>query len=171
MQTQIHCVAKTCSEFVTRMEEVETRISRLENDVGSQKLTRDTMEKQLEDTQWKLTDLEDRLRRNNLRVLGIPEGVEGSDPQRRELLKEFGLVLLACTQQKVLTRGVAILARAGCFQDGRSRISIVDLEDQLKQTEGEGTGTLKTDVHGSQLLFNIVTCSITFFVAANEKVV
>ncbi|KAJ1144384.1 hypothetical protein NDU88_010683 [Pleurodeles waltl] len=63
------------------MEEVETRISQLEDDVGSQKLTRDTMEKQLEDTQWKLTDLEDRLRRNNLRVLGIPEGVEGSDPR------------------------------------------------------------------------------------------
>ncbi|KAJ1208730.1 hypothetical protein NDU88_004113 [Pleurodeles waltl] len=81
MQTQIHRVAKTCSEFATRMEKVETRISRLEDDVGSQKLTRDTMEKQLEDTQWKFTDLEDRLRRNSLRVLGIPEGVEGSDPR------------------------------------------------------------------------------------------
>ncbi|KAJ1180294.1 hypothetical protein NDU88_005516 [Pleurodeles waltl] len=77
MQTQIRCVAKTCSAFATRMEEVETRISRLEDDVGSQKLTRDTMEKQLEDTQWKLTDLEDRLRRNNLRVLGIQKGLRG----------------------------------------------------------------------------------------------
>ncbi|KAJ1133125.1 hypothetical protein NDU88_011422 [Pleurodeles waltl] len=61
------------------MEEVETRISRLEDDAGSQQVTREAIEKQLEDTQWKLTDLEDRLRRNNLRVLGIPEGVEGSD--------------------------------------------------------------------------------------------
>ncbi|KAJ1120817.1 hypothetical protein NDU88_008966 [Pleurodeles waltl] len=81
MQTQIRRVAKTCSGFVTRMEEAETRISRLEDDVGSQNLTRDTMEKQLEDTQSKLTDSEDRLRRNNLRVLGIPEGVEGPDPR------------------------------------------------------------------------------------------
>ncbi|KAJ1154934.1 hypothetical protein NDU88_007673 [Pleurodeles waltl] len=63
------------------MEEAETRISRLEDDVGSQRMTQETMEKQFEDTQWKLTDLEDRLRRNNLRVLGLPEGVEGSDPQ------------------------------------------------------------------------------------------
>ncbi|KAJ1170775.1 hypothetical protein NDU88_002647 [Pleurodeles waltl] len=39
MQTQIRCVAKTCLEFATRMEEAETRISRLEDDVGSQKLT------------------------------------------------------------------------------------------------------------------------------------
>ncbi|KAJ1154736.1 hypothetical protein NDU88_007479 [Pleurodeles waltl] len=81
MQTQIRQVAKTCSEFASRMEEVETRISRLEDDVGSQKVTLETMEKQLEDTQWKLTDLEDRLRCNNLRLLGIPEGVEGSDPR------------------------------------------------------------------------------------------
>ncbi|KAJ1100055.1 hypothetical protein NDU88_005144 [Pleurodeles waltl] len=73
MQIQIRRVAKTCSEFATRMEEVETRISHLDQ------VTREAMEKQLEDTQWKLTDLEDRLRRNNLRVLGIPEGLEGSD--------------------------------------------------------------------------------------------
>ncbi|KAJ1202736.1 hypothetical protein NDU88_006533 [Pleurodeles waltl] len=78
MQIQIRRVAKTCLEFATCMEEVETRISCLEDDAGSQQVIWETMEKQLEDTQWKLTDLEDRLRRNNLRVLGIPEGVEGS---------------------------------------------------------------------------------------------
>ncbi|KAJ1082575.1 hypothetical protein NDU88_002740 [Pleurodeles waltl] len=79
MQIQIQWVAKTCLEFATRMEEVETRISHLEDDAGSQQVTQEAMEKQLEDTQWKLTDLEDRLMRNNLRVLGIPEGAEGSD--------------------------------------------------------------------------------------------
>ncbi|KAJ1082204.1 hypothetical protein NDU88_002372 [Pleurodeles waltl] len=84
MQTQIRRVAKT-SEFASRLEEVETQISRLEDDVGSQKVTQETMEKQLEDTQWKLTDLEDRLRCNKLRVLGIPEGVEGSDPRGQEM--------------------------------------------------------------------------------------
>ncbi|KAJ1219116.1 hypothetical protein NDU88_006687 [Pleurodeles waltl] len=79
MQIQIRQVAKTCSEFTTRMEEAETRISHLEDEAGSYQLSREVMEKQLEDTQWKLTDLEDRLRRNNLRVLGVPEGLEGSD--------------------------------------------------------------------------------------------
>ncbi|KAJ1109277.1 hypothetical protein NDU88_006640 [Pleurodeles waltl] len=69
MQIQIHRVAKTCSEFTTRMEEAETRISRLEDEAGSHQSSREAMEKQLEDTQWKLTDLEDRMRRNNLRVL------------------------------------------------------------------------------------------------------
>ncbi|KAJ1100198.1 hypothetical protein NDU88_005285 [Pleurodeles waltl] len=79
MQIQIRRVAKTCSEFTTRMEEVETRISHLEDEAGSHQVTREAMEKQLEDTQWKLTDLEDSLRRNNLRILGVPEGLEGAD--------------------------------------------------------------------------------------------
>ncbi|KAJ1199068.1 hypothetical protein NDU88_002906 [Pleurodeles waltl] len=70
MQIQIRRVAKTCSEFTTRMEEAETRISRLEDEAGARQSSREMMEKQLEDTQWKLTDLEDRMRRNNLRVLG-----------------------------------------------------------------------------------------------------
>ncbi|KAJ1143617.1 hypothetical protein NDU88_009923 [Pleurodeles waltl] len=69
MQIQIRRVAKTCSEFTTRMEEAETRISRLEDEAGARQSSREMMEKQLEDTQWKLTDLEDRMRRNNLRVL------------------------------------------------------------------------------------------------------
>ncbi|KAJ1133229.1 hypothetical protein NDU88_011526 [Pleurodeles waltl] len=79
MQIQIRRVANTCSEFTTRMEEVETRISHPEDEAGSHQVTREAMEKQLEDTQWKLTDLEDRLRRNNLRVLGVPKGLEGAD--------------------------------------------------------------------------------------------
>ncbi|KAJ1149312.1 hypothetical protein NDU88_002122 [Pleurodeles waltl] len=33
MQTQIRRVAKTCLEFTARMEEAETRISRLEDDI------------------------------------------------------------------------------------------------------------------------------------------
>ncbi|KAJ1115535.1 hypothetical protein NDU88_003759 [Pleurodeles waltl] len=69
MQIQIRRVAKTFSEFTTRMEEAETRISRLEDEAGAHESSREVMEKQLEDTQWKLTDLEDRMRRNNLRVL------------------------------------------------------------------------------------------------------
>ncbi|KAJ1149143.1 hypothetical protein NDU88_001960 [Pleurodeles waltl] len=35
VQIQIRRVAKTCSEFTTRMEEAETRISRLEDEAGS----------------------------------------------------------------------------------------------------------------------------------------
>ncbi|KAJ1197431.1 hypothetical protein NDU88_001291 [Pleurodeles waltl] len=50
MQIQIRRVVKTCSEFATRMEEVETRVSHLEDEAGSHQVTRAAMEKQLEDT-------------------------------------------------------------------------------------------------------------------------
>ncbi|KAJ1081021.1 hypothetical protein NDU88_001208 [Pleurodeles waltl] len=49
MQIQIRRVAKTCSEFTTRMEEAETRISRLEDEAGARQSSREMMEKQLED--------------------------------------------------------------------------------------------------------------------------
>ncbi|KAJ1103784.1 hypothetical protein NDU88_001205 [Pleurodeles waltl] len=86
MQIQIRRVAKTCSEFTTRMEEAETRISRLDDEAGARQSSREMMEKQLEDTQWKLTDLEDRMRRNNLRVLGL-----GSDKTEYGTGKDYGL--------------------------------------------------------------------------------
>ncbi|KAJ1204274.1 hypothetical protein NDU88_008055 [Pleurodeles waltl] len=86
MQIQIRRVAKTCSEFTTRMEEAETRISSLEDEAGARQSSREMMEKQLEDTQWKLTDLEDRMRRNNLHVLGL-----GSDKTEYGTGKDYSL--------------------------------------------------------------------------------
>ncbi|KAJ1082725.1 hypothetical protein NDU88_002890 [Pleurodeles waltl] len=41
MQIQIRRVAKTCSEFTTRMEEAETRISRLEDEAGARQSSRE----------------------------------------------------------------------------------------------------------------------------------
>ncbi|KAJ1120408.1 hypothetical protein NDU88_008578 [Pleurodeles waltl] len=90
MQIQIRRVAKTCSEFTTRMEEAETRISRLEDEAGARQSSREMMEKQLEDTQWKLTDLEDRMRRNNLRVLVYGEQDGGRVTQPRSVCSDQG---------------------------------------------------------------------------------
>ncbi|KAJ1096826.1 hypothetical protein NDU88_001957 [Pleurodeles waltl] len=79
MQEAIHRVAKTCSEFAVRIGEAESRISKLEDEAVIQGETCDLLKAQLDDTQWKLADLEDRLRQNNLRVLGVPDGVERAD--------------------------------------------------------------------------------------------
>ncbi|KAJ1103724.1 hypothetical protein NDU88_001145 [Pleurodeles waltl] len=79
MQMSICRVAKTCSEYATRMGEVETRISKLEDNTASQGAIGDSMKARLDEAQWKLVDLEDK--RNNLRVLGVPEGVKGTDPR------------------------------------------------------------------------------------------
>ncbi|KAJ1123099.1 hypothetical protein NDU88_001572 [Pleurodeles waltl] len=78
MQMSIRQVAKTCSEFATRMGEAEIRISKLKDDPASQG---GSMKAQLQGAQWKLTDLEGRLSRNYLRVLGVPEGLKGTDPR------------------------------------------------------------------------------------------
>ncbi|KAJ1088670.1 hypothetical protein NDU88_001826 [Pleurodeles waltl] len=66
MQMSIRWVVKTCSEFAARMGEEEIRISKLEDNAVSQGAIGDSMKAELEDAQWKLTDLEDRLRENNL---------------------------------------------------------------------------------------------------------
>ncbi|KAJ1118704.1 hypothetical protein NDU88_006892 [Pleurodeles waltl] len=80
MQGAIQRVAKTCSEFAVRMGKAETQISKLEHDVATQGDFGDLLKAQMDDTQWKLLDLEDGPKQNNLRVLGIPEAVEGTDP-------------------------------------------------------------------------------------------
>ncbi|KAJ1137412.1 hypothetical protein NDU88_003818 [Pleurodeles waltl] len=56
MQMQIRWVAKTCSEFATRIGKAETRISKLEDDATVQEALGDSMKAQLKDAQWKLTD-------------------------------------------------------------------------------------------------------------------
>ncbi|KAJ1210950.1 hypothetical protein NDU88_006312 [Pleurodeles waltl] len=59
-------VSKTCSEFEERIGEADSRISKFEDDAAARSGTGDALNAQLKDTQWKLADLEDRLRRNNL---------------------------------------------------------------------------------------------------------
>ncbi|KAJ1114895.1 hypothetical protein NDU88_003125 [Pleurodeles waltl] len=82
MQGAIRRVAKMCTKFAVSMGEAETRISKLEDDAVAHWEIKYSLKAQMEDTHWKLADLEYRSRQNNLRVLGIPEGVEGADPRR-----------------------------------------------------------------------------------------
>ncbi|KAJ1093530.1 hypothetical protein NDU88_006630 [Pleurodeles waltl] len=82
MQSASLRVAKMCSEFAERLGGAGNRTSKLEDDQTAQTLAINLFKAHVDDAQWKLTDLEDRLRRNNLRVSGIPEGVEGGDTRR-----------------------------------------------------------------------------------------
>ncbi|KAJ1108457.1 hypothetical protein NDU88_005833, partial [Pleurodeles waltl] len=81
MQGAIRWVAKTCTDFAIRIGEAETHTSKLEDDTAMQGEIRESLRIQMEDTQWKMADLENRARQNNLRVLSIPEGLEGPDPR------------------------------------------------------------------------------------------
>lgn len=82
LQNSVRRIAKTCSEFTARITEAEACISYLEDKLASQKTMNETLRAVKDDMLWKLIDLENRARRNNLRVFQIPEGVEGQDPRK-----------------------------------------------------------------------------------------
>lgn len=63
-----------------RTKEVECRVGALEDDITPlQKLIKD-MERRLIQQEARLEDMENRMRRNNLRIVGLPEKAEGSNP-------------------------------------------------------------------------------------------
>ncbi|KAJ1105133.1 hypothetical protein NDU88_002541 [Pleurodeles waltl] len=66
MQGAIRLEAKTCTDFVIHIGEAGTRISKLEDDTAMQGEIREFLRSEMEDTQWKMADLENRSRQNNL---------------------------------------------------------------------------------------------------------
>ncbi|KAJ1152896.1 hypothetical protein NDU88_005670 [Pleurodeles waltl] len=79
LQGSVRKVAKSCTEIETKLCTMEERIVAVEEDVDSSKQQNAIQESQMTDVMWKLEDLENRYRRNNLRFLGIEEGLEGND--------------------------------------------------------------------------------------------
>ncbi|KAJ1084628.1 hypothetical protein NDU88_004774 [Pleurodeles waltl] len=144
MQIQICRVAKTCSEFTTRMEEAETRISRLEDEAGSHQSSREAMEKQLEDTQWKLTDLEDRMRRNHLRVL-VAAAYQSHRFEYYEYGESTGKVLARRVRQKAVKQNVLNII------DGNGR-KHTELEEILEVFKGYYQDLYREDIMYSEQL-------------------
>lgn len=66
-------------DVTKRMTEAEERISGTEDNIVQLKTRNDTLEKQVKSLSDKVVDLENRSRRNNLRLVGLPEKEEGSD--------------------------------------------------------------------------------------------
>ncbi|KAJ1142698.1 hypothetical protein NDU88_009011 [Pleurodeles waltl] len=144
MQIQIRRVAKTCSEFTTRMEEAESRISRLEDEAGSHQSSREAMKKQLEDTQWKLTDLEDRMRRNNLRVL-VAAAYQSHRFECYEYGESTGKVLARRVRQKAVKQNVLNII------DGNGR-NHTELEGILEVLKGYYQDLYREDIMYSEQL-------------------
>lgn len=64
----------------TRITEAESRISNSEDAAATHVTKLAEMENKLEATLEKLDDLENRSRRCNIRIIGLPEGSEGTNP-------------------------------------------------------------------------------------------
>lgn len=65
-----------------RITETETRISAIEDAVEPVKNKLGALEKLAADLSQRAEDLENRGRRKNIRIVGLPEGAEGDDPTR-----------------------------------------------------------------------------------------
>ncbi|KAJ1160224.1 hypothetical protein NDU88_000726 [Pleurodeles waltl] len=79
LQGTVRKVTKSCMEIEEKLNTMENRTSIVEAEVEVLKEQAETHAGQLTDIMWKLEDYENRQRRNNLRFLGIEEGVEGND--------------------------------------------------------------------------------------------
>ncbi|KAJ1177222.1 hypothetical protein NDU88_002483 [Pleurodeles waltl] len=69
-------VAKSCTEIEAKLGSMDERIAVVEEDVDILKQQNAMQEDQLTGIMWKLEDFENQQRRNNLRFLGINEGLE-----------------------------------------------------------------------------------------------
>lgn len=71
--------AQTIATFTERLTSAETRISKTEDDISSLVSKEASLQNKVHKLTQKLDDLENRQRRSNLRLVGLPEGAEGGD--------------------------------------------------------------------------------------------
>ncbi|KAJ1208936.1 hypothetical protein NDU88_004315 [Pleurodeles waltl] len=81
LQGSVRKVAKSCMEIEAKLSSMEDRIVAVKEDMDTLKEQSAARDVQMTDVMWKMEDLENRQRRNNLRFLGIPEGLEGNNRQ------------------------------------------------------------------------------------------
>lgn len=86
IQASLQMIADTVASHTTTISAMETAltahsdgIATLEEDVATLKSKLETTIQVNEKLQWTVEDLISRSKRNNLRVIGIPEGAEGND--------------------------------------------------------------------------------------------
>lgn len=72
-------VQSSVEAYGKRLQEVEDRVGQVEDTTNTLQQTVESLRNQLRSQEAKIDDLENRSRRNNLRVMGIPESVLASD--------------------------------------------------------------------------------------------
>ncbi|KAJ1136870.1 hypothetical protein NDU88_003284 [Pleurodeles waltl] len=85
LQSSIKKVVKSSQDISIRIASMETRTEALETEVKATTAQTAAQGPQISDIQWKLEDAENRQRRNNLRILGIAEGLAGQDTRFYDL--------------------------------------------------------------------------------------
>ncbi|RVE70636.1 hypothetical protein OJAV_G00066540 [Oryzias javanicus] len=78
--TAVEDIKKELSDCAERVTVAEVRISNTEDDISALRAKVSAMEAKGKALEEKVLDLESRSRRNNLRLVNLPEGAEGQDP-------------------------------------------------------------------------------------------
>lgn len=98
--TDVSLIRQDLDKFRMRITEVEDRISGVEDQVRSDSRDLKALQLQVCALQNRAIDTENRLRRNNIRIIGLPERAEGSCPTaftEKLLIDLFGLTDLPPT--------------------------------------------------------------------------
>lgn len=109
-----------------RLASAEERISTAENSVKSLQTKVTEMETQLETVNEKLMDLENRSRRDNLKILYLKEGIEGTDSKK--ILESMLPKLLGLETDKGIVK-IDRAHRVGPKTDERPRVMILKLHN------------------------------------------
>lgn len=80
VKVDVSLIRQDLQKMRERVTETETRISQVEDSVPPLQISTERIQHQLNAVLAKQDDMENRLRRCNLRFVGLPEGAEGSDP-------------------------------------------------------------------------------------------
>lgn len=80
VKVDIFLVWQDFQKLRDRVKDTEDRISTVEDSLHPLQISSDNMQLQVNQLLQKQDDMENRLRRSNLRSIGLPEGVEGTDP-------------------------------------------------------------------------------------------
>ena len=76
IKNQLNEMQSKLEVLTTRVNEVEERVSDLEDKLIAKRETEEKRDKQLKDHEDRLREINDSLRKKNLRLIGVPEGAE-----------------------------------------------------------------------------------------------
>ena len=87
IKNQLNEMQSKLEVLMTRVNKVEEWVSDIEDKLMAKKETEDKREKQLKDNEHRLREICDSLRKENLHLIGVPEGTEGPEGQNIYLNK------------------------------------------------------------------------------------
>ncbi|XP_073497708.1 exosome complex component RRP46 isoform X2 [Phyllobates terribilis] len=80
VHSEVATIKKDMHKVNTRTGEVETRVGEAEDRINKLTKSEEQFKQQISEVMAKNDDLENRSRRNNIRIVGLPEKTEGRDP-------------------------------------------------------------------------------------------